>query len=139
MKKLIFALCLFSFSAQAEDSPWGKFTTSPVNGITWEYKKNSLDIVRGDSGVYWTYIFRTSKSGETKYDFVKVAVPALGCANKSGTMFLLNMSDEKQAEIQFVFDGETLGSNIAQQVCKQGDAVLKYLKEKENEPKPTSA
>jgi hypothetical protein len=49
---------------------------------------------------------------------------------------MLDLSNEKKAEIAFVFDGGTLGSAIAQNICKQGDLVVERAK-KEEEPKPT--
>lgn len=139
MKRLIFALALLPSLAIAEESAWGTFTKEPVDGLMWEYKKNSLDAVKDNNNIYWTVIFRTYKKGDTKYDFVKIAVPVVGCANKSGNMILLDLNNEKQAEIGFVFSGETLGSRMAEQICKQGDQVLQILEKKQNEPKPTSA
>ena len=132
-------LALLPILSFAEEPAWGTFTNEPVDGLIWEYKRGSLDLAKNDDGsIYWTYIFRTSKKGGTKFDFVKIAVPARGCAKQSGTLFILNLNNEKQAEIQFVFDGGTLGSAIAQNICKQGDMVLEYRKSKEAEPNPTS-
>jgi hypothetical protein len=37
-----------------------------------------------------------------------------------------------------VFEGGTLGSAIAEQICKQGAKVLEKAKEQEEEPKPTN-
>jgi hypothetical protein len=139
MKRLIAAIALLPTIAFAEESAWGPFTNQPVDGIMWEFKKNSLDVIKDENRIYWTYLFRTYKKGESKYDFVKIAVPVNGCANKNGTMYLLDLNNEKQGEVPFVFDGGTLGSNMAQQICKQGDLVLEKIKQQENEPKPTSA
>jgi hypothetical protein len=138
MKRLLAAIALLPTLAFAEESAWGTFTNEPVDGLIWEYKRGSLDLAKNDDGsMYWTYIFRTSRKGGTKFDFVKIAVPTRGCAKQNGTLFILAMNNEKQAEIPFVFDGGTLGSAIAQNICKQGDLVLEKVK-KEEEPKPTA-
>ena len=137
MKRLFAALALLPTLAFAEESAWGSFTNEPVDGLIWEYKKNSLDVAKNEDGsIFWTFIFRTSKKGGTKFDFVKVAVPAHRCAKQNGTMFLLDLNNEKKAEIPFVFEGGTLGSAIAEQICKQGAKVLE--KAQEEEPKPTA-
>ena len=137
MKRLFAALALLPILAFAEESAWGSFTNEPVDGLIWEYKKNSLDVAKNEDGsIFWTFIFRTSKKGGTKFDFVKVAVPAHRCVKQNGTMFLLDLNNEKKAEIPFVFEGGTLGSAIAEQICKQGAKVLE--KAQEEEPKPTS-
>jgi hypothetical protein len=137
MKLLFAALALLPTLAFAEESAWGSFTNEPVDGLIWEYKKNSLDVAKNEDGsIFWTFIFRTSKKGGTKFDFVKVAVPAHRCVKQNGTMFLLDLNNEKKAEIPFVFEGGTLGSAIAEQICKQGAKVLE--KAQEEEPKPTS-
>lgn len=137
MKRLFAALALLPTLAFAEESAWGSFTNEPVDGLIWEYKKNSLDVAKNEDGsIFWTFIFRTSQKGGTKFDFVKVAVPAHRCAKQNGTMFLLDLNNEKKAEIPFVFEGGTLGSAIAEQICKQGAKVLE--KAQEEEPKPTS-
>ena len=47
------------------------------------------------------------------------------------------MSNEKKAEVPFVFSGGTLASEIAEQICKQGSIVLEKVN-KEEEPKPTA-
>lgn len=139
MKRLFAAIALLPTLAFADEPVWGTFTNEPVDGLIWEYKRGSLDLAKNDDGsMYWTYIFRTSKKGGTKFDFLKIAVPARGCAKQSGTLFILNLNNEKQAEIQFVFDGGTLGSAIAQNICKQGDLVLEKVKKDEEEPKPTA-
>ena len=138
MKRLFTAIALLPTLAFADEPAWGTFTKEPVDGLIWEYKRGSLDVVKNDdNSIYWTYIFRTSHKGDTKFDFVKIAVPARGCAKQNGTMFILDLNNEKKAEIPFVFDGGTLGSAIAQNICKQGDLVLEKVK-KEEEPKPTS-
>jgi hypothetical protein len=138
MKRLLAAIALLPTLAFAEESAWGTFTNEPVDGLIWEYKRGSLDLAKNDDGgMYWTYIFRTSRKGGTKFDFAKIAVPVRGCAKQNGMLFILAMNNEKQAEIPFVFDGETLGSAIAQNICKQGDLVLEKVK-KEEEPKPTA-
>ena len=138
MKSLLAVFALLPTLAVAEESSWGKFTNEPVDGIIWEYKRNSLDIAKNDDGtMYWTYIFRTSQKGGTKFDFVKIAVPLRGCAKENGTMFILDMSNEKKAEVPFVFSGGTLASEIAEQICKQGSVVLEKVN-KEEEPKPTA-
>ena len=140
MKRLFAAIALLPTLAFAEESAWGKFTNEPVDGLIWEYKRGSLDVLKNeDASLYWTYIFRTSKVGGTKFDFVKIAVPVRGCAKQNGTLFILDLNNEKQAEIEFVFDGGTLGSAIAQNICKQGDLVMEKVKKNESEPKPTSA
>lgn len=138
MKRLLALFALLPAVSFAEEPAWGAFTNEPVDGLIWEYKRNSLDIAKNDDGIiYWTYIFRTSQKGGTKFDFVKVAVPAHRCAKQNGTMFLLDLNNEKKAEIPFVFEGGTLGSAIAEQICKQGSVVLEKVK-KEEEPKPTA-
>ena len=138
MKRILAAIALLPTLAFAEESPWGKFTNEPVDGLIWEYMRGSLDLAKNDDGsMYWTFIFRTSRKDGTKFDFVKIAVPTRGCAKQNGTLFILAMNNEKQAEIPFVFDGGTLGSAIAQNICKQGDLVLEKVK-KEEEPKPTA-
>ena len=139
MKRLLAALALLPTLAFAEESAWGSFTNGPVDGLIWEYKKNSLDVAKNEDGsIFWTFIFRTSKKDGTKFDFVKVAVPAHRCVKQNGTMFLLDLNNEKKAEIPFVFEGGTLGSAIAEQICKQGAKVLEKAKEQEEEPKPTA-
>ena len=139
MKKLIAALALIPTLAFADEpSKWTTFTKMP-DGMVWEYKNGSLNIINGDKESYWIVQWRTHQDGKASYDFVKIVVSLSDCKRESGQVMLVSMDDDVKARIGFVFDGGTLASNIAQAICVNGNAVLqKYQKEAEEKPAEVS-
>ena len=142
MKKLIAVLALIPTLAFADEpSKWTTFTKMP-DGLVWEYKNGSLDLIKGNGEPYWIVQWRTHKDGNASYDFVKIAVSWHDCKKEAGQIMVIDMTNEVKSKIDFVFDGETLGSNIAKAICVNGNNVLqkmpKQTEESSEEPKPTS-
>lgn len=139
MKRLLATLALIPSLAVAEEpSKWTTFTKMP-DGMVWEFKNNSLNVITNDSKqMFWIVQFRTHQDGKTIYDFVKVAVPVISCKAQSGQLVLVGMDNVEKAKIDFVFDGGTLASNIAQSVCNAGDKVLQKYAEEAEKPAEVS-
>jgi hypothetical protein len=139
MKRLLATLALIPSLALAEEpSKWTTFTKMP-DGTVWEFKNNSLNVITNDSKqMFWIVQFRTHQAGKTVFNFVKVAVPVTACKVQSGQLVLVGMDNVEKAKIDFVFDGGTLASNIAQSVCRAGDKVLQKYAEEAEKPAEVS-
>ena len=139
MKRLLVALALIpSLTFAEEPSKWSVFSKMP-NGTVWEVKNNSLDVITNDSKqMFWIVQFRTHQDGKTVYDFVKIAVGLSACKAQSGQLVLVGMDNVEKAKIDFVFDGGTLASNMAEAVCSAGDKVLKKYAEEAEKPSELS-
>ena len=140
MKKLfaLFAL-LPSLAIADEPSKWTTFTKMP-DGQVWEYKNGSLDLIKGDGQPHWIVQWRTHYEGKTTFDFIKIAVSWNDCKRESGQIAIVNMTNDVKNKIDFVFDGGTLASNIAQAICYNGNKVLEKLPKEPStdQPKPFS-
>jgi hypothetical protein len=135
MKKLIAALALFPSLATAEESPWTTFTKMP-DGMVWEYKNGSLDVIKGENEPYWIVQWRTHYDGKPTYNFVKIAVSINNCQRQAGQLMMVDMGNNVQGKIDFVFEGGTLASNIAQAVCGAGKKVLDQMSKKQSDDPP---
>ena len=140
MKRLLATLALIPSLALADQpSKWTTFTKMP-DGTVWEFKNNSLNVITDDNKhMFWIVQFRTHQDGKTDiFNFVKVAVPVTACKVQSGQLVLVGMDNVEKAKIDFVFDGGTLASNIAQTVCGAGDKVLQKYAEEAEKPAEVS-
>jgi hypothetical protein len=135
MKRLFAALALIPSIAFADSpSKWTVFTKMS-DGIVWEYKNGSLNTINGaENQAYWITQWRTHYDGKTEYNFVKIAVGLRECQKESGQIVIVDMTNTEQRRIDFVFDGGTLASNIAQAMCLNGNKVLEKVIEKNNDP-----
>jgi hypothetical protein len=139
MKKLFAALALIPSLALADEpSKWTTFTKMP-DGQVWEYKNGSFDIIKGEGQPYWIVQWRTHQDGKPTYNFVKIAVGLQSCAKESGQIMMVDMENNVQAKIDFVFEGGTLASNIAEVTCAVGKKILEKMpKQDSEEPNPVS-
>lgn len=135
MKKLIATLALIpSIAFAAEPSKWTEFTKMP-DGMVWEYKNGSLNTINGaENQAYWITQWRTHQDGKTEYSFIKIAVGLRECQKESGQIVIVDMTNTEQRRIDFVFDGGTLASNIAQAMCLNGNKVLEKMSKQSDEP-----
>ena len=117
----------------AEPSKWTIFTKMP-DGMVWEYKNGSLSTINGaENQAYWITQWRTHQDGKTEYNFVKVAVGLRECQKEAGQIVIVDMTNTEQRRIDFVFDGGTLASGIAQVMCLNGNKVLEKVIQKNND------
>lgn len=127
MKKLFAVLALLPSLALAEEpSKWTLFTKMS-DGIVWEYKKGSLEVIKGEGEPYWIVQWRTHYDGKPTYNFLKIAVSWKACQKEGGQIMMVDMENNVQGKVDFVFDGETLASNIAQVTCSVGKKVLESM------------
>ena len=142
MKKIIAVLTaiLPSLTLAEEPSKWTTFTKMP-DGMVWEYKNNSLDVIKGQEQPYWIVQWRTHYEGKTSYEFVKIAVSWQDCKRESGQIVMVNMTNDVKGKFDFVFDGGTLASNIGQVICITGNKVLQSAPQQtpnKDDPPPVS-
>ena len=130
MKKLFAVLALLPSLASADEPKWTTFTKMP-DGQVWEYKNGSLDLIKGNGEPYWIVQWRVHQDGKTSYDFLRVAVSWHDCKREAGELAIVNMSNDVVKKIDFVFDGETLGSNIAKAICMNGNHLLEKMPKQE--------
>lgn len=127
MKYLLATIALIPSLAFADEpSKWTQFTKMP-DGQIWEYKNGSLDLIKGNGEPYWIVQWRTHYDGKTSYDFIKIAVSWRECKKESGQIALVDMNNDVLSKIDFVFDGGTLGSNIAMAICGNGNKILQKM------------
>lgn len=120
---------LISFSVSAETA-WIHIAETD-DGTRFEAKPGSFEFskTRGDIPVA-VLVGRQFTLKSKKIDLQKWYVNAVDCKNKMGKLVTLSVSGDFKFESDFVFDGGTIASTIAEFICGVADQSIKNANSK---------
>lgn len=125
MNKLIvfFAAMLCTINgAYAQNVEWIPLFTS--NNVSWDVKKDSLDLNKTEGGKdIFTIDVRTREGSQIAFFTAYVTLDH--CVAGKGKLVFVNMAGIFQFENDFIFGGGTNGSNIAKSMCDIGMGAIR--------------
>ena len=110
MKSLILILAFFSASAFSQN-PWINYTETD----NWKYEVKAASFENTKDGGF--ILMRTTNKTNNQMSFYKISMKTSDCKKGLGKTTWQKLNGEILSEFDFVTDGGTIASNIAQVVC----------------------
>lgn len=118
----------------------------PVNGILWEVKTDSLNMIQADNKYFFTVLYRAHKDGtplpDEQYSHYLFAVAVDECKNGSGILLMTSeVKDVPMQRIPFSFSDRPInhGTFIAAILCREGlrnlEEQTRKLEDEKKNPK----
>lgn len=123
MKIITAALFLFSLSTQAwADEEWISYASN--SDTSWEIKTGSLNFLPNRNGENIALVLGRSVHSDTSgIAFFKWYVTEDDCAKKMGSFVALSLKGDFLFQQDFVFDGGTVASILAETICLSAEAI----------------
>lgn len=114
----------FTCSASAKTN-WISLASSD-DGSKWEAKPGSFEFSKNRSDVVIAMLAgRVVGAKHATIELHKWYVSAADCDNKMGRLVTLSVSGEYQYENDFIFEGGSVASSIAEFICTVADQSIK--------------
>ena len=133
MKFPRFFVCTMAFLASAAlaESKWIFIASSTSKQQKFEIKSGSLEISKTRSGTPIAVVIgRDHGPNTSKIDVWKAYVPLKDCISESGVIVTTNMAGVYQYQNEFVFDGGSVASSLAEAICGAAKAQVKEASDK---------
>jgi len=126
----VYAIAFFATAALAE-SKWVFIASSTSKQQKFEIKSGSLEISKTRSGTPIAVVIgRDYGPSTSKIDVWKAYVPLKDCISESGIIVTTNMAGEYQYQNEFVFDGGSVASGLAEAICSAAKSQIKEASDK---------